>query len=145
MRAGETRPWQTKPARPAARTVNKATILNSLAARQRNPPRAGFDARGAYAELELNGMLVIKSAVPEEQAIGRHLAGQELLGERRPLVRQHVLVADQDETSRESFPAPGVDVLRARFSAADDKHCGNHGVSSYRIKPSTAPASAPRP
>ncbi len=72
-----------------------------------------------YAELELDGMLIVEAAVPKQQPFGRHLARQELLRQRRPLIRQQVLVADQDETPGESFAAqrcrrPGRLLVRPR-------------------------------
>ncbi len=71
-------------------------------------------------------MLVIEGAVPEQQPFGGHLAGQKLLGKRRPLVRQHLFIAHKNQTSCKSFTAQCVDRLRARLSAAHDEDRRNH-------------------
>ena len=64
--------------------------------------------------------------MPENEAVGGHFARQVFFRQRRALIRQLGLIADQDQTSAITFPAQGVDGLCSGLAAADDQDGGNH-------------------
>src|SRR5271154_1563683 len=73
-------------------------------------------------------MLVIKGAMPEQQAVEFQFPGQKFLRQRWPLIRQLRLIAYQDEAAIVS-PAPqGVGGLRAGLAAAHNDDRGDHWV-----------------
>src|SRR5262249_26856217 len=55
------------------------------------------------------------------------VARQELLGQRRTLIGQVRLVADQHQPARETLAAQSIDGLGSRLSAAEDRYGRIHG------------------
>src|ERR1700691_5411268 len=71
-------------------------------------------------------MLMVKGPMAKWQAVGRQLSGEVFLGQRRPLIGQFRLVADQHEPAGISLAAQGVDRLSACLAGADDHDGGSH-------------------
>ena len=126
--AGKRGPWAGQPARFCAETQQQSVIGQLLAVREFDLPCGGIETHGTPAQFEFDPMLVVKGAVPEGEAIGRHFARKVFLGERRPLVRQLRLVADQHQTAAKPFPPEGVDGLCAGLAAAYDENGGDHWI-----------------
>jgi nitrogen regulatory protein PII len=118
-RAGE-------PARLGAEAQQQPVVRQLLAACERNTAALRVETLRTHSELQFDAMLIVKGAVAERQAVGSHFPGEVLLGERRPLIGQFRLIADQHQPSGESFAAQGVDRLSARLTGADDDDGGSH-------------------
>ena len=113
--------------RQSADTQQETVVIDFLAARQGHAARGGIDADCASAEPELDGMLVVEAAMAKQQPFRRQLTRQEFLRQRRPLIGQHALIADQDQPAFESFAAQSVDGLGACLSTPHDDNRRNHG------------------
>ena len=79
-------------------------------------------------EPELDAMLVIERLMAERQAVVRQFTRQVLLGQRRPLIGQMGLVADEHQTSAKALAAQGVDRLRAGLTATQNENRRDHGT-----------------
>jgi hypothetical protein len=84
--------------------------------------RSGIDRERRATQFELDLVLLVEGLVAKGQALGGHLAGEKLLGERGPLIGQMRLVSDQHEAASETFPAQGVDRLGSRLAGTDDQN-----------------------
>ncbi len=91
-------------------------------------PRGGIQPHGFFAQSEFDSMFVVKSAVPEQQALSRHLSRQVFLRQRRTLIRQIRLIADQHQAAAEALPPQGIDCLRAGLAAAYDDYGREHRI-----------------
>jgi hypothetical protein len=75
-------------------------------------------------------MFVVKRPVPKWQPVRGQVARQILFRQRRPLIRQFRLAADQNYPAREAFTAQGIDGLGSGLAAAYDEDCRDHCVLS---------------
>ena len=73
-------------------------------------------------------MLVVERLMAERQAVFGQFAGEVLLRQRRPLIGQVRLVADEYQASGKALAAQGVDRLRAGLTAAENENRRDHGT-----------------
>ena len=73
---------------------------------------------------------------PQQQPLTLQRAGQVFLGERRALIRQPGLIADQDDLPGEALAPQRIDGLDGRLAAAHDDdpfvHCSSLSMGANR-------------
>ena len=106
--------------------VKAAAVVELHGARRR------VEAHRAAAGQALDAVLRIERGGPDPQAPLVHLAGQALLRQRGPLVRQARLVAHQDDRSCVALPAQAVHGLRCGMAGAHDDEGVVHCVAPER-------------
>ena len=82
------------------------------------------------AEHELDVALGVPGLGSQRDLGGLDRAGEELLGERRPVVGQVRLGTDQCQAAGVAPAAQGLDATLARESTADDDEAAGHGRAS---------------
>jgi hypothetical protein len=80
------------------------------------------DRRHAHAEPHFRLRRLVELRTAQQQALAFQLAGEVFLGQRRAVVRQVGLVADQRHRPRVACAPQGVDRLHRRMAGAHDHH-----------------------
>src|SRR5450631_147536 len=129
VHSGQVGPGTRQLAGPGAETQEQAVVDDFLAARQNDTAGGRIQAGGSDTQLEFDMVLVVKRLMSKRQTVCRQLTGQELLGQRRPLIRQVRLVAHQYEATLETFAPQGVDGLRTGVATAYDEDRADDAAS----------------
>ena len=109
-------------ARPRAGEQHQPAVFDMLAAVQPQAPRSAVDARHARAQAQLDLLLLVPGGGADQDLLHRQRIGQVLLRQRRPVVGQHRLVADQQQAAFEAGAAHAVDESRGRMAATHQHH-----------------------
>src|SRR6185437_6293202 len=78
------------------------------------------DLLHALPQPGLDGMRVVEVRRPQQQPVAFQSPCQVFLGERRALIRQPGLIADQDDLAGEAFTPQRIDGLDGSLAAAHD-------------------------
>src|SRR5271157_4806061 len=108
-----------------------------------DPPRRPVDSGRADAPSEVDAMVAEEGLRPQRQAVDVHLALEESLGQRRPLIRQVVLVGQEDDVAVETLLAQAGCGLDAGVAGADDDDRGRRHLEGPRCM--SHPAEVIRP
>ena len=111
---------------------------DGLAVRELHAPPRRVERRGAHAEMQF-GAERVEPATRQRDALRLPLAAQDLLRQRRPIVRRVRLGADPDQPAVEAALAQRLDGAQPRERSADD---GDRAQRARHAHPSSASTSA---
>jgi hypothetical protein len=93
---------------------------------------------------EIDAGVAVEGRRPEGQGLGSGGSGEELLGQRRALVRGVGLLADEGDRSGVAAVAEGHGQLEAGLAGADDEDAGAHHARAHTASPVLCGIASPR-
>ena len=117
-----------EPSLASAGRQDQMAVADRPAVRERHPMRRPVDPDRPDAETQVDAAVAVEGLGPERQAVQLHLALQERLGERRPLIRQLPLVGQKDDFAVIAVVAQAGRGLHAGVPGADDDDRGRGHV-----------------
>ena len=111
--------------RTRARREHQMVIANAAAVADRNGAALPVDGARRGRELQIDAVLAVPGVGFETETFGSELALEELLGERRPLVRSERLVADEHDVAVVAPLAKRERDLGTGLAGADDDGTGH--------------------
>ena len=117
---------QRQPAGSRAGADHERRVVECGAVFQDEKPLLSKNSRGAGAEAQIDAVLGVVALGSEPGPLQRHLAAEIRFRQRRPLIGQVRLVAEQGKVALEAQLAQAHGDLRARLPGADDDHPLRH-------------------
>src|SRR5439155_22744154 len=125
---------------------HEVVVFELLARNEAQTLPGPVDLGGARPSEVIDPMIAVKRLRPHQQQVEADLAVEIVLRQRRPLIRQHRLLAEQDDCAVEPALAQRGGQLKPGMPGADDDHpflCHYPATldPSSRRKPGPIPAS----